>query len=62
MTWAAAAACTRSISAVWSRRSCSRSARLLAGIVRGRVGFAAAERWQTRYLPVFRLWAALVVA
>ncbi|MBR7552066.1 hypothetical protein KC220_26330, partial [Mycobacterium tuberculosis] len=38
------------------------SARLLAGFVRGRVGFAAAERWQTRYLPVFGLWAALVVA
>jgi hypothetical protein len=25
------------------------------------VGFSALERWQTRYLPVFGIWAALVV-
>ncbi|WP_040795581.1 permease prefix domain 1-containing protein [Nocardia higoensis] len=38
------------------------SARLLGGFLLGRFGFHAAERWQTRYLPVFGLWAALVVA
>ncbi|MFC4602571.1 permease prefix domain 1-containing protein [Rhodococcus kronopolitis] len=37
------------------------SARLLLGFVRGRVGFESTERWQTRYLPVFGGWAALVV-
>ncbi|MGX7730150.1 permease prefix domain 1-containing protein [Rhodococcus sp. 2H158] len=37
------------------------SARLLLGFVRGRRGFGALERWQTRYLPVFGIWAALVV-
>ncbi len=29
--------------------------------VRGRRGFAALERWQTRYLPVYAAWAAVVV-
>ncbi|RQM33601.1 permease prefix domain 1-containing protein [Rhodococcus ruber] len=37
------------------------SARLLFGFVRGRRGFGSVERWQTRYLPVFGIWAALVV-
>ncbi|SDD86738.1 permease prefix domain 1-containing protein [Rhodococcus tukisamuensis] len=37
------------------------SARLLLGFVRGRSGFEATERWQTRYLPVFGAWAVLVV-
>src|SRR5690606_25503779 len=37
------------------------SARLLAGFVVGRGSFHATERWQTRYLPVFGLWAALVL-
>ena len=37
------------------------SAWLLVGFLRGRVGFSALERWQTRYLPVFGIWAALVV-
>ncbi|TSD95294.1 hypothetical protein FOS14_18200 [Skermania sp. ID1734] len=31
------------------------------GFVRARHGFSATERWQTRYLPVFGAWAALVV-
>ena len=29
--------------------------------VRGRRGFAAVERWQTTYLPVYAVWAAAVV-
>lgn len=37
------------------------SARLLLGFVRGRGRFESIERWQTRYLPVFGAWAALVV-
>ena len=37
------------------------SAWLLVGFLRGRVGFSAMERWQTRYLPVFGTWAVLVV-
>lgn len=37
------------------------SARLLFGFVRGRRGFGSVERWQTGYLPVFGIWAALVV-
>ena len=28
----------------------------------GRVAFPRLERWQTRYLPVFALWASAVVA
>jgi hypothetical protein len=27
----------------------------------GRDGFGALERWQTAYLPVYGLWAAVVV-
>jgi len=34
------------------------SARFLAG----RTGFHRLERWQTGYLPVFAVWAAIVVA
>ena len=30
--------------------------------LRGRVAFAALEQWQTAYLPVYGVWAALVVA
>lgn len=36
------------------------SAYLLAGFLRGRREFSAMERWQTGYLPIFGLWAALV--
>lgn len=38
-----------------------RAAWLAGGFVRGRRGFGAVERWQTRYLPVYGLWAAVVV-
>ncbi|WP_137876064.1 permease prefix domain 1-containing protein [Rhodococcus sp. Q] len=37
------------------------SARLQIGFLRGRRRFEAVELWQTRYLPVFGAWAALVV-
>jgi hypothetical protein len=37
------------------------SAWLLVGIVRGRTASARLERWQTGYLPVYLLWAAIVV-
>ncbi|NMN95809.1 permease prefix domain 1-containing protein [Antrihabitans stalactiti] len=37
------------------------SARLGLGFVRGRRGFGEVERWQTRYLPIYGLWAAVVV-
>ena len=37
------------------------SARLLLGFSRGRGTFESIEHWQTRYLPVFGAWAALVV-
>ena len=37
------------------------SARLYARFLRGRGTFAALERWQVAYLPVYSLWAALVV-
>jgi hypothetical protein len=37
------------------------SAWLYARFVRGRGDFAALERWQTSYLPVYSIWAALVV-
>lgn len=30
------------------------------GFVRGSRTFAATERWQTRYLPVYGLWALTV--
>jgi hypothetical protein len=35
---------------------------LLSAFVRGRRPFAALERWQTRYIPVYAAWAAIVVA
>ncbi|WP_068269284.1 permease prefix domain 1-containing protein [Aldersonia kunmingensis] len=38
------------------------SAWLVLGFIRGRSGFAATERWQTRYLPVFGAWAFLMIA
>ncbi len=34
---------------------------LSAGCLRGRRPFGALERWQTRYLPVYGVWAAVVV-
>lgn len=34
---------------------------LSAGFLRGRRTFVELERWQTRYLPVYGLWAAVVV-
>ena len=37
------------------------SARLQTGFLRSRRGFEAVERWQMRYLPVYALWAAIVV-
>jgi hypothetical protein len=37
------------------------SAWLSARFLRGRGSFAALERWQVSYLPVYSLWAALVV-
>lgn len=37
------------------------SAVLQAGFVRARERFARIEQWQTRYLPVYALWAMLVV-
>ena len=37
------------------------SAWLYACFLRHRGSFAALERWQTAYLPVYSLWAALVV-
>ncbi|MBX0299297.1 permease prefix domain 1-containing protein [Cryobacterium sp. 1639] len=38
-----------------------RSAWLTVGFLRGRTPFSALERWQTRYLPVYGLWALVVV-
>lgn len=38
-----------------------RSAWLSARCLRGKLPFAALERWQTRYLPVYGIWAAIVV-
>jgi hypothetical protein len=38
-----------------------RSAWLAVGFLRGRRPFTAVERWQTRYLPVYGAWAAVVV-
>ncbi|MEZ5151002.1 permease prefix domain 1-containing protein [Rhodococcus zopfii] len=35
------------------------AARLGVAFLRGRAGFAAVERWQTRYLPVYCGWAVL---
>ena len=37
------------------------SGRLTLGFCRRRRGFAALERWQTSYLPVYAVWAAVVV-
>jgi hypothetical protein len=37
------------------------TARIYAGVLRRRTPFAALERWQTGYLPVYSLWAAAVV-
>ena len=37
------------------------SALLYLRILRGRTGWAALERWQMRYLPVYAAWAAIVV-
>ena len=37
------------------------SAVLILGFLRGRREFGSTERWQTRYLPVFGVWAALMV-
>jgi len=37
------------------------SAVLYAKFLRGRTGFAAVERWQTAYLPVYAVWAGVVV-
>ena len=37
------------------------SVRLGVEFVRGRTGFAALERWQTSYLPVYGIWAAGLV-
>lgn len=37
------------------------SAKLYIAFVRNRGSFAALERWQTSYLPVYSIWAALVV-
>lgn len=34
---------------------------LSAGFIRGRRRFHALERWQTRYIPVYAVWAAIVV-
>lgn len=38
-----------------------RAAWLTVGFLRGRRPFTALERWQTRYLPVYGAWAAVVV-
>lgn len=38
------------------------SAILYLSFLRGRGAFAAVERWQTQYLPVYAVWAAIVVA
>jgi hypothetical protein len=37
------------------------SAVLYIGFLRGRESFSTLERWQTDYLPVYALWAAIVV-
>ena len=34
---------------------------LAVGFLRGRFPFTAVERWQTRYLPIYGAWAAVVV-
>ena len=37
------------------------SARLYLGFLRNRASFAALERWQTSYLPLYSIWATIVV-
>jgi len=37
------------------------TARVYTSFLRGRTPFVALEQWQTRYLPVFAVWAAIVV-
>ncbi len=37
------------------------AARLGVSFLRGRAGFSAVERWQTRYLPVYCGWAVLAM-
>ena len=37
------------------------SARLYARFLRGRGSFAALESWQMAYLPVYSVWAGLVI-
>jgi hypothetical protein len=37
------------------------TARLYASFLRRKGSFAALEKWQIAYLPVYALWAALVV-
>jgi hypothetical protein len=37
------------------------SAALYVRFLRGRASFSALERWQTTYLPVYAIWAAIVV-
>ena len=39
----------------------ARTGWLTVGFLRGRRPFTALERWQTQYLPVYALWAAVVV-
>ena len=39
----------------------TRAGWLTGAFLRRRVPFGACERWQTRYLPVYGLWAAVVV-
>lgn len=39
----------------------ARAAWLSVGFLRGRRPFSVLERWQTRYLPVYGAWAAIVV-
>jgi hypothetical protein len=38
-----------------------RAAWLTGGFLRGRRPFGALERWQTRYLPIYGAWAAVVI-
>jgi hypothetical protein len=35
--------------------------RALRPLLRGRGPFASLERWQTEYLPIYSVWAAIVV-
>jgi hypothetical protein len=39
----------------------TRAGWLAVRFLRGRLPFAAVERWQTRYLPVYGAWATAVV-